>query len=135
MPVSTGCPEIWGDNDRQNEPCFCQRDGRRTGERPELQTWKTAGRIQRNTAEEKYKHANDGSWGQDSVLSLGWPSYTKPSLSPVLETGQGPGGVHAPVTTGASGTRLYQRDKDKGAEKMSQLRSDHTQAQDTLGID
>lgn len=55
------------------------------GKRPELQTRKTAGIIQRNTTEEKYEHANDGSRGQDSVLSLGWPSYTKPSLPPVLK--------------------------------------------------
>lgn len=73
--------------------------------------------------------------GQDPGTNLGWPSYTKPSLSMVLETRQGLGDIQAPVTTGASGTRLYWRDKDKGAEKMSQLSSDHTQAQDTLDID
>lgn len=59
---------------------------------------------------------------QDPGLNLGWPSYPKPSLSMVLETGQGLGDVQAPVTTRAGGIRLYWRDKDRGAEKMSQLR-------------
>lgn len=59
----------------------------------------------------------------------------KSSLPTILETGQGPGDFWVPVNTGLGGTRIDWRDKDKGAENMTQPRSDHTKAHDALSTD
>lgn len=124
MPVCRGCPETCGDSDWQNESCFCQRDGRPTGERdlnsknekPQAQSKEILQGKNMNTQKM-------GVRGQDPGMNLGWPATTRSPHCPwSWKQRQGLCDIQAPVTTGASGTELYWRDKDKGAEKMSQLR-------------